>query len=189
MVMRLMRPMRPLRTALPTYNSRSARHPHVVQMAVSVATGAPISANRDVTVHSFGACGSKVLSVNKMNIDADVVCGMDVVFVNSGRRNAQGRPLITAGCAVPNKRARRSAAPGRSRRLTTPLSRRLERTHRAVALTGEIFGGDTTCFVRSASCSSLKISRSDREPDFANHCHRRRASVRFESSWLTDSFG
>jgi hypothetical protein len=40
------------------------------------------SANRDVAVDNFGACGSKVLIVNKMNVDAYVISGIDVILVN-----------------------------------------------------------------------------------------------------------
>jgi hypothetical protein len=40
------------------------------------------SENRDVAVDDFGACGSKVLIVNIMNIDAHVIHGADMTFVN-----------------------------------------------------------------------------------------------------------
>jgi hypothetical protein len=40
------------------------------------------SGNRDVTVDDFGACGSRVLIVEKMNTDTHVTYGVDVIFVN-----------------------------------------------------------------------------------------------------------
>ena len=40
------------------------------------------SVNRDVAVDNFDACGSRVISVKKLNIDTSVICEVHVNLVN-----------------------------------------------------------------------------------------------------------
>jgi hypothetical protein len=65
------------------------------------------SANRDVAVDDIGACGSKVLIVNKMNTDTHVTYGADVISVIG----AKAPPRTTASPATNSRTQTRADAP------------------------------------------------------------------------------
>jgi hypothetical protein len=76
-----------------------------------------------VTVDDLGACGSKVLIVNKMNIDTYVIYGVDVISVIGTKATRR----TTAGPATNSRTQPRADAP-----IGTPVKSMVDGNPKAV---------------------------------------------------------